>query len=94
MHGVFVALISFNWSDDTVAIAEVESYYIDATIVEQNPYATRQLQGNEKLRKKIKQRRIEEAEIKRLQQNWELEKQGKEIETAVPEPVIEVESET
>ena len=94
VHGVVAALIGFNWIDETVAVTEIKPYYIDATIVKKNPYGVRELHEVDKRKRKIQKRRIEEAEFKRLQQNWELEQQAGESEAVVPKPVTEVESES
>ena len=91
VHGVLVALIGVNWSDETIAVTDIQPYYIDATVVEQNPYKAKRQQEVDKQQRKIQQRRIEETEINRQQQNWEVEQHRKEQQAAMPEPVIEVE---
>ena len=45
VHGLLIAMIGFNWSDETTAVADIVPYYIDATVVEQNPYKPRQQQN-------------------------------------------------
>ena len=93
LHGVLAALVGFNWNNETIRVAEVEPYYIDATIVEKNPYQEIQRRKSDKRRERIQQRRIEEAEINRLQNKWELEELANNPQTATLDPNIETEPE-
>ena len=92
VHGVLAALIGFNWSDETVRVVEIEPYYIDATIVKKNPYEARERREFDTRRERIRQRRIEEAEINRLQKKLELEQHQNNQQAALTKPIIEVES--
>ena len=58
-HGVVVALIGVNWSDETIAVTDIQPYYIDATVVEQNPYKAKRQQEVDTQQRNIQQRRIE-----------------------------------
>ena len=89
VHGLLIAMIGFNWSDETTAVADIVPYYIDATVVEQNPYKPRQQQNENKRKSKIRQRRLEEAEINQRLQDWETEQRVKEPQVAISEPVVE-----
>lgn len=91
VHGVVIALISINWREQTITVADIEPYYIDATVVTRNPYKAKKQQEVDKRRNRIKQRRIAEAEIARQQEDWEAEQQRK--QAIVPEPVATVEPE-
>ena len=90
VHGLLVAMIGFNWSDETSAVADIVPYYIDATVVEQNPYKPRQQQNENKRKSKLQQRRLEEAEINQRLKDWQPEQRVKDQQVAIREPVVEV----
>ena len=75
LHGVLAALVGFNWNNETIRVVEVEPYYIDATIVRENPYDARLRREVDEQRERIRQRRIQEAEINRSQKKWESEQE-------------------
>lgn len=87
VHGVVIALITINWSDEALAVTDIEPYYIDATVVAENPYKAKAQQEVDKRQKRIKQRRIAEAEINRQQQELDAEQKRRQ---SMPEPVAPV----
>ena len=71
VHAVVAALISFNWDKSTITISEINPYYIEATIVAENPFTSEQKRkaDSEQSRRnnKIKRRRLDENSFKRKQ---------------------------
>jgi colicin import membrane protein len=93
VHGLVIALMMFNWGGDTEQqFNQVEPYYIEASVVAENPYtARRQWEKNQQTndrQQKIQKRREHERNLVMDQKRWEaeqLEKQNEAVRTE-PEP--------
>jgi len=93
VHGLVIALMMFNWGGDTEQqFNQVEPYYIEASVVAENPYtARRQREKNQQTndrQQKIQKRREHERNLVMDQKRWEaeqLEKQNEAVRTE-PEP--------
>ena len=100
VHGVVIGLMSLNWEDSTRNYTELKPYYIEAAIVAENPYKTKEgrVVDQEKSRrdKKLSERRKTEAIFRQEQVDWSRQQQVKtEVKPAepalIPEPASVVE---
>lgn len=89
MHGLLILLIGWKWSEETTVVANIDPYYIEATIVSQNPFKAKRETENDKRQKKIRQRRFEEAEINNLQRDWDRKQQRQKQQAAMTAPLFE-----
>lgn len=96
VHGVVIGLMSFNWDDPTISHMDIQPYYIEATVVSENPYtaADERKRDREKQRidSKIRKRRETEARLRSEQAAWEKARATRPApEKVVPEPLVELE---
>ena len=71
VHVVVGVLISTNWQDTTFSYDEVRPYYIEATMVDRNPYAGREQKNDGKRQRLLEDRRVEEARLRAEHAAWE-----------------------
>ncbi len=97
VHSLVIALLLVNWKVDAADFTEIAPYYIEATVVADNPYKTEKrnrIEQAEKRRNALLQgRRRDEAEFLRRQDEWERQQAAerlKEQEQALPPPTPEV----
>ncbi|MGB1685166.1 MAG: energy transducer TonB [Pseudomonadales bacterium] len=91
VHGLVIALMMFNWGGDTRhQFNQIEPYYIEASVVAENPFtAKQQREHNRQVNyraQKIHQRREHERNLIRDQERWEAEQLKKQQKVAVTEP--------
>ena len=91
LHSVVIALVTINWEEETITVSDIDPYYIDAAVVARNPYKEKKQQEASERVKKIKNRRLEEADINH--QLSRLEEEQTAIEETKPEPVPEIKRE-
>ena len=79
LHSAVLWLLMTNWSEGTDLIVDLQPYYIEATVVTENPFrsrAERERQRQQAAReKRLQQRREAEASLREEQAAWEREKQ-------------------
>ncbi|MBT4163062.1 MAG: hypothetical protein HOE54_17285, partial [Gammaproteobacteria bacterium] len=96
VHGIVAALIATNWNQNLIKVADVKPYYIDATVIAENPYTARKDRESDHRKsqrdKKIRQHRLDEADFRKTQARWEEEK-TQQKEDPAPQPVIETKPE-
>ena len=84
VHGMVVALITINWDSSPIDLTDIQPYYIDATVVSENPYTAKKEreadQAKTRRDKRIRQRRLDEAALNRQQAKWEEEQKKKKAE--------------
>ena len=91
VHGLVIALMMFNWGGDTRhQFNQIEPYYIEASVVAENPFTAKQ--QREHIRQvnyraqKIQRRREHERNLIRDQERWEAEQLKKQQNVAATEP--------
>ena len=88
LHGAVVGLLMVNWSTTEISFADIKPYYIDASIVAENPYIAEKRRDANKEKsqreKTIEQRRKDEAEFLKQQAKWEAERLKIPVVTEVP----------
>ena len=96
LHGAVVGLLLVNWSNTEINFAEIKPYYIDASIVAENPFAAENQRDANKEKsqreKKIMARRKDEADFLEQQAQWEKERIKIPAVTEVPiipEPTLQ-----
>ncbi|MBO6555023.1 MAG: cell envelope integrity protein TolA [Pseudomonadales bacterium] len=97
VHAVVIGLMSFNWNDPTVSHMDIQPYYIEASVVSENPYtAAQERQRDRQLQRienKLRDRRVTEARLKSEQEAWEKARANRpEPKRVLPEPIVEPES--
>lgn len=85
LHAGVVALLMINWSRTEITFADIKPYYIEASIVAENPYTAEKKQqaDEEKSRRdnQIRQRRLDEVNFQKQLDEWNKEQaRRKEIE--------------
>lgn len=94
IHAVVIGLMSVNWNEPTVSHMDLQPYYIEASVVSENPYtaAEERQRDREKARieNKLRDRRKTEARLKSEQDAWEKARANRpEPKPAQPEPLPE-----
>jgi len=94
VHAVVIGLMSVNWNEPTVSHMDLQPYYIEASVVSENPYtaAEERQRDREKQRieNKLRDRRQTEARLKSEQEAWEKARANRpEPKPAQPEPLPE-----
>ncbi len=96
VHAVVIGLMSFNWNDPTVSHMDIQPYYIEASVVSENPYTAEEERQRDrqqqKIENKLRDRRATEARLKSEQEAWEKARANRpEPKPVVPEPIVEPE---
>lgn len=96
VHGVVIGLMSMNWDDPVVSRTDIQPYYIEASVVSENPYKAaeerKRDQQQDRIDNKLRQRRATEARLKSEQEAWEKARASRpEPEAVAPAPVPEPE---
>lgn len=90
VHVGVVAVMSVNWNDTTISHQDVRPYYIEAAVVGENPYTAatnkKKAEADNRLQKKLNDRRQVEAQLRREQADWE--QQRKNRPTPAPAPLV------
>ena len=91
VHGLVIALMMFNWGGDTEhQFNQVEPYYIEASVVAENPHTAKQQREKNRQadyrEQKIQKRREHERNLVRDQKRWEVEQLKQQNEVAVTQP--------
>ena len=90
LHGLVITLLLVNWRVDAADFTEQTLYYIDATILSDNPYKAkqrnRQAQEAQNRNTLLQRRRQDEAELRRRQAEWEAQQAAALLEEAAPTP--------
>jgi colicin import membrane protein len=97
VHALVIGAISINWEDTSVPLQDVTPYYIDASIVSENPFTAKDKRQADKEKskreKKLQQRRQVEIRLKNDQAAWEKLRDSKpaveEIAPLVVEAIVE-----
>lgn len=100
VHVAVGVVMTVNWKDTTMSQTPVRPYYIEATVVGENPYTAKdnQRKSSEKNQRdaKLNKRRRVEAKLDREKADWEKERanrpEPKVIEPAVPNVVEKAEA--
>ncbi len=101
LHAVIVVVMTYNWGDAEINHLDAQPYYIEASIVSENPYTAEERRAIDREKtareKRIQKRRLTEKQLAAEQAAWEkaqAEKRRREAETSrlppTPEPVEEV----
>lgn len=103
LHAVVIGLMSVNWNDPVVSHMDMQPYYIEASVVAENPYTAaeerKRNQEQQRIDNKLRQRRETEARLKSEQDAWEKARANRPEPEAVvseplPEPVVDEKTET
>ncbi|MDZ7687050.1 MAG: cell envelope integrity protein TolA [Gammaproteobacteria bacterium] len=80
-HGLVAGMLLMNWEDDErINISEVEPYYIEATVVRENPHKAQERKESAEaaaLERAARQRAAREAEEKEKEKNKAAERQAR-----------------
>lgn len=92
VHGMVIALITFNWTDASEEFDEIKPYYIEATVVAENPYTARKekVADREKSKRenRLNRRRLDEMKFLKEQAEWEAEQKRKQQEEKVVRTLV------
>ena len=81
LHGLVLAVMSINWEDTSIQVSKLQPYYIDASLVTENPYTAkreRQVEREQSNRdQRLADRRATEQKLQRDQRQWEIDRAKK-----------------
>lgn len=93
LHAGIIAVMTVNWGEAEISHFDTQPYYIEASIVSENPYTSekqREADREKTVREqRIQARRLTEQQLAANQAAWErrqAEKQKREAAAVVPEP--------
>ncbi len=96
VHGVVIGLMAVNWEDSTFAHTEIKPYYIEATVVAENPYTAaaekKRNREQQRVQDRLNNRRALEQKLQQEQADWEKQRAERKREPVpAPLPVVEPE---